>query len=209
MQDQSKSDLWQLWAIQESLLQNYRSVFITSESIFVAVAAALLTTDSENRWLLMVGLVVIGLFLNRLWIELTESRGLQVSYVQTLIYRAENGQIIDKPFQQFKRFQTERAFMESEIGSPDWRMPMTKRITLNQLLPLVFYAFWFVTALTNTLQSIQSGKWQGTLNIFQNVIGIILSLVCVLLFLITFFRWLKKRFDLYLFSKRQVLNSSN
>lgn len=62
------------WSINESLLQSYRAIFISSQSLFISAAA--LTTDS---W---IHLAVIGIALFQLYIGFTVvgSRALIVDY---------------------------------------------------------------------------------------------------------------------------------
>ena len=147
MSNSIKSELLQLWDIQESLLQSYRGIFITAESIFAAVTATLLTIKQPGGSFL-IPLVIIGLFINWLWVSLSEGRGNCVQYIQTLIRRVENGNPPDRPFQMFKEFQINESFRLKEMSSSDWCEPMKKRIAMNYVLPFIFYAFWLVISAT-------------------------------------------------------------
>jgi hypothetical protein len=90
-----------LWGIQESLLQAYRSIFITAESVVFAVAAAITTSNPISALIL----TFLGLVLLYMWHRVTSNRAKDVSFVQWLLARAEEGESIEAPLKLFKDFQ--------------------------------------------------------------------------------------------------------
>ena len=82
------SELYGLWSIQESLLQNYRMIFITAEAIFLSVAAAIVATKVP---LLAFVIAIPGIFILFIWAPITRARAKYVLFAQELIRAAEDG----------------------------------------------------------------------------------------------------------------------
>lgn len=96
--------LWSLWDIQESLLQNYRALFITVESIILAVAAGFAVSIPVA----VLPLALLGFWLVYVWREVTSNRAKDVSFVQWMIGHCECGHHIEQPLVTFKAFQAGR-----------------------------------------------------------------------------------------------------
>jgi hypothetical protein len=94
-------ELMYLWGIQESLLQSYRSIFITAESIVFAVAAAIAAIAPQSALVL----TLLGFSLLWLWHEITSNRARDVSFVQWLLAQVEHGEAVSTPLHTFKEFQ--------------------------------------------------------------------------------------------------------
>ncbi|MGC2047042.1 MAG: hypothetical protein WA635_00305, partial [Gallionella sp.] len=147
-----------MWGIQDSLLQAYRSIFITAESIVFAIAAAITTL---NPWS-AIALTVLGLVLLWMWHKVCSSRAVDVSFVQWLLARAEEGADISAPLTNFKEFQTGKII--TIAGRSVWRhvkkdpegkvndepfISITKSPTRRWMevnLPIVFGLLWLGVA---------------------------------------------------------------
>ncbi len=90
-----------LWSIQESLLQAYRSIFITAESIVFGIAAAISTLNPPSA----IVLTLLGFFLLWMWHRVCSNRAEDVSFVQWLLARAEEGNSVPAPLGSLKQFQ--------------------------------------------------------------------------------------------------------
>lgn len=90
-----------LWSIQESLLQAYRSIFITAESILFAIAAAIASTEPSPALML----TFLGYFLLWMWHRVCANRAIDVSFTQWLLARAEEGADVSAPLASLKNFQ--------------------------------------------------------------------------------------------------------
>lgn len=97
---ETTGELMDLWSIQESLLQSYRSLFITVQSIIVAVAAVV--TDQPGSALF---LVALGIVLLVAWHQVCRDRAEDVSFAQWLVLQSERGVEIPSPLDTFKQFQ--------------------------------------------------------------------------------------------------------
>jgi hypothetical protein len=75
-----------LWSIQENLLQWYRAIFITSESIFFTFA---ITLSANSNYLFSLVLAVLGFGYVILWYVVCNSRGRDVTFVQWVTKKAE------------------------------------------------------------------------------------------------------------------------
>ncbi len=76
-----------MWGIQDSLLQSYRSIFITAESVVFGIAAAITSIKPPGA----IVLTILGLVLLFLWHKVCFSRSVDVSFVQWLLARVEGG----------------------------------------------------------------------------------------------------------------------
>ncbi|SRR6266542_2360468 len=90
-----------LWDIQESLLQSYRALFVTAESIVFGLAATIMT--SQPRSCLVLGL--LGLSILWIWHEVCKNRATDVTFAQWLAVHAEEGIETPAPVTALKSFQ--------------------------------------------------------------------------------------------------------
>ena len=100
---QNSSSLYSLWSIQDSLLQYYRTMFLTAESLILAVAASVSSTSANPALML----VFIGLVLLIVWVRVTGSRARDVSFTQELIKWNEARRYVQAPLSTFKAYQAE------------------------------------------------------------------------------------------------------
>lgn len=147
-----------LWSIQESLLQAYRSIFITAESVIFAIAAAIANSTPYSAIIL----TFLGYFLLWMWHKVCANRALDVSFTQWLLIQAEEGIDIPTPVGCLKRFQAGEIItindrpIQRHIKKPSASeindklfVSMTKGPTrrwMETYLPLLFAVLWLVVA---------------------------------------------------------------
>lgn len=147
-----------LWSIQESLLQAYRSIFITAESIIFAIAAAIASTEPSPALML----TFLGYFLLWMWHRVCANRAIDVSFTQWLLARAEEGADVSAPLASLKNFQAGqvitvadrsvsrkiKATAGTNTNDPSF-VSMTRSPTrrwMEVYLPLLFAALWLFVA---------------------------------------------------------------
>ena len=149
MNNSTKANLLSIWSTQDQLLQSYRALFLTFESVLLAGASIILT--SGPPWLSIV-VIVLGLLAVKPWKEICSNRARDVSFIQWLLLKNEAGAAVPTPFTTFKEFQADRenyefggavvsqdASYQSSLKSPtrrhlDDRLPKTVRIIFSGLL---------------------------------------------------------------------------
>lgn len=140
---------WALWGTQESLLQNYRSIFISTESILLSLSVTVLSIGHPLFSLL---LVAPGIFLHSLWRSICSSRGRDVSFSQRLIEKIEVGEIKElNILVEFKRYQ-KNVNTKNGYVLEDWvlnndevfnQMLQSKtRIKMDKYLPNSYLVLW-------------------------------------------------------------------
>ena len=161
--DYSKSSyIGNLWAIQDSLLQSYRSVFITIESIFIAVSITIQGFSVPDP-LFLAPVVLIGLYVNKSWLEITSSRGLSVHFLQTLLRRHENpSEYPDaemntiEPFERLRKFQDNAEYRKIQMKYPDFIAGDFTRAALGSIIPCIFFSYWLFSSIYITFNFIPS-----------------------------------------------------
>jgi hypothetical protein len=147
-----------LWSIQETLLQSYRSLFVTSESIVFAVAVGVSTSSAAAFTLLS----IVGLLILWMWHVVCGNRGVDVSFAQWMILRCEEGSDVEVPLTSFKKFQGElRVDVDGytawrSVGFLGYRLETDKpylslarsptRRWMEWYLPCGFIALWVIVA---------------------------------------------------------------
>ena len=96
-------DLFSLWSVQDSLLQSYRAMFVTAQSVVMSLAAAIAASKPILEAVLP--LAALGGVLMVVWLSVTLSRARDVTFAQKLILWAEKGQFVARPFATFKEYQ--------------------------------------------------------------------------------------------------------
>ncbi len=167
------STLVGMWEIQEALLQQYRTIFITMQSIFIAVAAAIMqgrpqvaaTGDplsalpralllGDGPWIPMALLSVLAWYtLKKLWLPICTVRGRTVYLIQYFILKAEKGELIEYPLKTVKEFHDKK---HPEItDDPLFRAldPGETRRKMEEKLPHMFMWAWGFLWLTLILQN--------------------------------------------------------
>ena len=154
----SASEHYALWSIQDSLLQYYRTMFITAQSILISVGVSVSSGSKPESGFM---LVILGGFVLIVWLSVTWSRSRDVTFAQRLLLQQESGHTVAGLLSTFKEYQahwgqhgsyrivysdgTGEDFVPESIF-PDfgtlsfWRWGT--RSMLEFLLPLVFLLCW-------------------------------------------------------------------
>lgn len=103
----SISELVSYWRVQESLLQSYRRLFLTLETILLSVAALAVSSSSNGIALgvVLVSTLLIGAVAAYLILPIIQTRGEVVFYWQAKLLLAEKGVPIYMPLREMKEFQ--------------------------------------------------------------------------------------------------------
>jgi len=136
---------------QDNLLQNYRLIFISSQTIVISIAT-LIVSISPNKWKIL-PLIFIGLALLYLWCKISNSRGFDVSYCHMQIIKLENKEVLtpdekNKPFVAFKIWQKNKD-KEGILSKFDQNhdiklLDSPSRDSLGFYLPLIYFIMWLV-----------------------------------------------------------------
>lgn len=127
------------WSVNESLLQSYRSIFISSQSFLIAVGAILLDAKTPV-WLLALIAGLALLMIWYLWFRVVVSRHRAVDYYKF--------QIDKKTPENFFNCCTEREYISNSLKRTSINCALQKknwrptRIKVDFLLPLIFTSIW-------------------------------------------------------------------
>lgn len=160
--------LYSIWSMQDSLLQNYRTMFITTESLLMAVSAAIAASSTSSQHKFSWLLIIVGLLLWVVWLIVTQSRARDVHFIQELLKHSEEGRYINAPFTAFKNYQKawlkNGAYTVVYVGNvhepfiprpvwpptdvPVWRFwRWSTRIHMEVTLPGAYFLGWLVVAI--------------------------------------------------------------
>ena len=136
-----KQELINYWQIQDALLQSYRSLFLTSQSIIFSIASIIATNAHPNATVFFI-LLLLGMTLLYYWFQIVNARGWDVSYFQMLILKLETGEAIENPMLNFKEWQTKSKQQKISILK-EFKLDKSKtRTTLGVILPALFVFLW-------------------------------------------------------------------
>ena len=131
-----------IWGIQEALLQQYRTIFITLQAIFIAVASSVF--QRPDPWLPMIVLFVLAMFTLWLWLTICARRARTVLVCQFLALKAEAGEALAKPLSVMKDFEVSDR-PDSTIAKDPLFVSLSVNNTRRRMqvyLPAVFGAAW-------------------------------------------------------------------
>jgi len=141
MSDQNNFFKNERWGTNESLLQSYRIIFISSQSFLIAFGAILFDSNTP-LWLLITIVALTFVVIWGLWLPVVRARGLIVDFYKFNIYVNHPGRESD--YVHDKKF---RDKVNKEVKLPlhsNWRQT---RIKMDILLPIYFTILWFVLIL--------------------------------------------------------------
>jgi hypothetical protein len=134
---------------QDNLLQNYRLIFISSQTIVISIAT-LIVSITPNKWIIF-PLLFIGLILLYLWYSISKHRGFDVSYCHMQLIKIENNETLtqdenNKPFVVFKKWQKSKD-KEEILSNFDKEhdiklLDSPSRKSLGLYLPLIYFIMW-------------------------------------------------------------------
>lgn len=140
MNESKRQEVINILAMQESLLQSYRGMFLATHAILLSVAAF---TSKGSPFLLHLALGGLAIFLiSYCWIPIAYHRGLAVSYMQWLLMNP--ARIGDNPFEQLKRFQKDDEYyrrISADGGFRNLKGGPT-RLKMDWIVPFLFLALW-------------------------------------------------------------------
>lgn len=143
--------LLELSMYQDQLLQNYRQLFIATQTIIISIAMLLLASTERTITSICfyVILFVIGLILMSLWKKITRNRSYDVSYCHMQLLRLErkdnplSRDEIDKPFDSFKEWQNHNEDSKiSTLNNYDHHLLASRTRQNLEKLPNKFIIIW-------------------------------------------------------------------
>ena len=135
-----------LWSIQESLLQSYRTIFITVESVIMAVGTFLLSTENSSVFLSL-PILFLGLVLILIWVGVCTARAHAVTFIHWLMQKYEAGEDITCPYSHFRQFQENRMFGQINVMNDKKFKELSKSKTRTRMdiqVPLLFTFMWIL-----------------------------------------------------------------
>jgi uncharacterized membrane protein len=149
----SISELASYWRVQEGLLQGYRRLFLTLETILLSVGALTVSNKVEGtaQIIILISMLIIGAFSAYIFLPIIKTRGDVVFYWQAKILQAEKGIEIYQPLQDMKEFQKDKAhiFRTSEEFQSLSKGKHLTRNKLNVYLPIVILLAWVSIAIAS------------------------------------------------------------
>jgi len=133
-------DIENAWAVNESLLQSYRSTFIASQSFLLVVGSILLNDNNNPYWLL--GFVSISalVMIWYVWFRVVISRARAVDYYKfqltTNVIEHDDFCNSEEDYISNKKM---RKKMNKAAEKKNWRLT---RIKIDLFLPVLFSAIW-------------------------------------------------------------------
>ena len=160
--------LYTLWSIQDTLLQTYRTIFLTGESIIISISAVFLSVNANKSGVnglnfsisisdgIFMALFFIGVVILYLWFTICHARGYDVSYVQSMIMKFEKGSekgnndILDGGvLSDFKVWQRKKNYCKKcYLAEVDFLRSRTRK-KMEVILPLAFFFVWVVLLFTS------------------------------------------------------------
>ena len=138
--DMNKKSAERAWAVNERLLQSYRSIFIASQSFLLAVGALLIDGEKPN-WLFGFVATASLIMIWYIWFPVVVARAKIVDYYKLQVFT----DIADEPGfcseEEYLRCAPRRKAMNAVGGKKNWRVT---RIKVDLFLPIIFTVIWAV-----------------------------------------------------------------
>ena len=128
-------NLISLWGIQDSLLQSYRRIYLTSQSILFAIAVFAVNKQIP---VLKDLFPILGVIMVAFWIFSTRERASKVDYFQKKIRKMEE-----------TRKEQDRILNKFKEEFPDRKIVSTRSM-LNYYLPIIFIILWMLLIVYNS-----------------------------------------------------------
>ena len=133
------SELFSLWSVQDSLLQSYRSMFVTAQSVVMSLAAAI--AASKPTLANVLPLAVLGGVLMVAWLSVTLSRTRDVTFAQKLILWAEkNAYTVEFTNGSKESFKPKSIWLQAKPRFKIWKCGT--RIHMEVIVPAGFGLCW-------------------------------------------------------------------
>lgn len=148
------AELIALQGIQEMLLQNYRNIFLSSQSLLLAVAVFIASRPQAGYFSLF--LLAAGIPLCLAWILTDRSRGLSAHFFECQLLKMEQGIEVSKVYNTWLGWTNlELKARKENLEATDVCKPLTKipkdwkstRRVMGTILPVIFMLLWVIMAL--------------------------------------------------------------
>jgi len=144
--NETYNQLISIWGIQDALLQSYRSIFITAESILVAISVTMISLKTPIFCIIF---SILGFYVLCLWQSICNARALDVSFIQWLLLKMDSdGILVEKPVDAFKQWQIDKTFKEVNVLTEENFIDMVAksetRTKMEVKLPKVFKFMWIL-----------------------------------------------------------------
>jgi len=155
MSDENKTydRLLTLWGMHDSLLQWYRNIFLTTQSVIFAVAVFV---GGSHGIKAIFPLALVGLVMIRFWLSVCRSRGHDEWYFQWQLLNLEAGKSPSDPLLKgFKEWQAlgpekQRQRLDEDATAKELLTSRT-RLVMDTYIPVVFVGAWVVLILVALL----------------------------------------------------------
>ena len=146
------NNLHHKWEVNENLLQFYRSIFISSQSILIAVGAILFNKQFPPLAFKIIALLAV-FTIWYLWFPVVRARHLTVDYYKFQL--SNNNKIFKKCKEsEYLKDRQKRKKINFELEKTNWRLT---RLKMDLFLPIIFTIIWiilFTTAYSKQLSRI-------------------------------------------------------
>lgn len=142
----TKEEVLNHWQIQENLLQGYRLIFLTSQTIIISVAS-LLTAYREIDLLTFIVfsvMLTLALTLLNFWRKIAGARALDVSYLQAILFHHEQYENKESLMREFKSWQKLQRNEKEEFIKNHSIEPSATRVTMEKRIPQLFFLLWII-----------------------------------------------------------------
>jgi hypothetical protein len=138
----STETLVALWAAQDSLLQQYRAVFIAIQAALLSAAGLMVGTPARTIPFLV--LTTVALLLLPVWVSTCRKRAALTQAAQYLLAKAEAGHVVTHPVDVLRIAQSGDTWWLAGDSYVDDFEPPTKlaRVVFERAVPLVFLIAW-------------------------------------------------------------------
>jgi hypothetical protein len=142
----TKEEVLRHWQIQENLLQGYRLIFLTSQTIIISVASLLVAYREADLLALIVFIVLLTLALTLLdfWRKIAGARALDVSYLQAILFHHERFENKESLMREFKSWQKLHRNEKVEFIKNHSIEPSATRVIMEKRIPELFFLLWII-----------------------------------------------------------------
>jgi hypothetical protein len=138
------------WSVNESLLQSYRQIFISSQSFILALGVIALDRPISDSWLIVVLAVLSFIMIWYIWFRVVQSRHMVVDYYKYLLKKNQEDQkaiMLECSEEDYLRNEKKRKWANESLGIPkEWRLT---RIKVDLMLPIIFSVIWILLLVIN------------------------------------------------------------
>ena len=147
------SELSAFESTQVSLMQSYRGIFISTQSILLSVATFVASQPQGSYYSLM--LVIPGVCLSVLWFIIDSYKGLDAAFFDSCLLRHEEGENTSNVFSNYfdwvkkthkEKIEFLRSGSKGDLIVEILNAWFSTRGVMGKLLPVVFTALWITLA---------------------------------------------------------------